>query len=262
VEREKLKALEDEQDFGKTNRVKRGTGPKIGGITGADAMLLGDIVIFGRDDKAKRNGAGTLLRWIPLIGPTAGALSDARKTDKAVVAINLRLVDAETSEVLGSDEARGESSRTSTDWGAVAGTWKGAAATSSDMTSSNFQDTIIGEATADAVTKIVAFINQQIPQIEAKVRTVEGKVANFDGCTLYLNVGGNDGVHVGDRFQILQIIGEIVDPGTKQVLDQKTVKVGDLIVSTVRDRVSVGQYGGEALSQTYAKGYAARLVAK
>jgi curli biogenesis system outer membrane secretion channel CsgG len=262
LEREKLKNIEKEQDFGATNRVKQGTKAKIGNITGADAMLFGDIVIFGRDDTHKGNGTGAVMRAIPGIGPLGGRLADSRTTDKAVVAINLRIVDAETGEIIESGEARGESSRTSTNWGAVAGTWRGAAATSDSMTSSNFAQTIIGEATNDAVTKMVAWLDEKVPAIKAKSRSIEGRVATIDGCTLYLSVGGNDGIQVGDHFEIHRIIKEVIDPETKEVLDKQTVKVGDFIVATVRDKSAIGQYGGQPLDPAaiVKPGYAARFV--
>ena len=263
LEREKIKTVMAEQDFGATNRVKQGTKAKIGQITGADAMLMGDIVIFGRDDTTKKNGAGGVARALPgYFGAIGGRVANAKTTDKAVVAINLRIVDAETGEVVDSEEARGESTRTSTDWGAVAGSWRGAAAADSSMTSSNFGATIIGEATQDAVNKIAAILEMKVPSIGSKSRTIEGRVANIDGCNLYISVGGNDGVHVGDHFEIHQILKEVIDPDTKEVLDKQTVKVGDFVVGTVRDKVSIGQYGGQPLSAAYAKGYAARLVAQ
>jgi curli biogenesis system outer membrane secretion channel CsgG len=162
LEREKIGAVMKEQDFGATNRVKQGTNAKIGQITGADAQLFGDIVTFGRDDTKKKNGAGAGLRYIPGIGGIAAGAANAKTSDKAVVVINLRLVDAETGEVIDSEEARGESTRTSTNWGAVAGTWRGGAGGNSDMTSSNFGETIIGEATQDAVNKIAAILEQKM----------------------------------------------------------------------------------------------------
>ncbi|MBV8841988.1 MAG: hypothetical protein JO307_04170 [Bryobacterales bacterium] len=128
------------------------------------------------------------------------------------------------------------------------------------MTSSNFQETIIGEATKDAVDKIAEFIDGKIPALAAKSRTIEGLVANIDGCTLYISAGANDGVQVGDRFEIHKILKPVIDPETKEVIDRETVKVGELVVGTVRDKVSIGQYGGPPLSATYDKGYAARLV--
>jgi curli biogenesis system outer membrane secretion channel CsgG len=262
LEREKLQKLETEQDRGATNRFAQGTKAKIGKLVGADAMLFGDIVIFGRDDTAKKSAAGGVGRWIPKVGGIIGGAADSRKTDKAVVAINLRIVDSETGEVLETAEARGESKRTSTDWGAMAGTWRGAAAANSSMTSSNFAETIIGEATNDAVAKIVEFLETKVPGIAAKSRTIEGRVANISGCTLYLSIGANDGVKAGDQFEVHKIITDVVDPQTHETIDQQTVKVGDFVAGTVRDKVSIGQYGGEPLNPSYSKGYTARLVVK
>jgi curli biogenesis system outer membrane secretion channel CsgG len=265
LEREKLNVITKEQDLGATNRVAQGGKAKIGKISGADAILLGDIVAFGRDDKSKNTNAAGILCHVPWAFGcrAAGQIGVNTKEEKAVVAINLRIVDAETAEVLESAEARGESSRKSKQWGAVTGV-SGAGGAGQAMTSANFQDTIIGEATSNAVDKIVAFLNEKIPAIAAKSRGVEGRVANFDGCTLYLSVGGNDGVQVGDRFEIHRIVKDVVDPQTKEVLDQETVKVGEFVASTVRDKVAIGQYGGEPLSLTDLKdkGYAARLVTR
>jgi curli biogenesis system outer membrane secretion channel CsgG len=260
LEREKIGQVMKEQDFGATNRVKQGTQAKIGQITGADAQLFGDIVTFGRDDTRKSNGAGAATYLPGVFGRVGGAAANAKTTDKAVVVINLRLVDSETGEVIDAEEARGESTRTSTNWAAVGGSWRGGAGASSDMTSSNFGATIIGEATQDAVNKIAAILEKKMTGVSAKSRTIEGKVANIDGCTLYLSVGGNDGVHVGDHFEIHQILKEVLDPDTKEVLDKQTLKVGDFIVGTVRDKVSIGQYGGQPITPNSPKGYAARLV--
>ena len=262
LERENIKDLMQEQDFGTSNRVKQGTQAKVGQLKGADAMLYGTIVTFGRDDKAKKNGAAGALRWIPGVGGAAAVAANAKETDKAVVVINLRLVDAATGEVIDAEEARGESTRTSTNWAAVAGTWRGGAGADSGMTSKDFGETIIGEATQDAVNKIAAILERKMGDVAARSRTIEGRIAVFNGCTITLNIGGNDGVQVGDHFEIHKILNPVIDPETKEVIDKETVRVGDFVASTVRDKVSIGQYGGEPLSSTYAKGYAARMVTK
>ncbi len=51
VDRSKIDEIMKQQDFNASNRVKQGSGGRVGEILGADAMLTGDIVIFGRDDK-------------------------------------------------------------------------------------------------------------------------------------------------------------------------------------------------------------------
>jgi len=132
------------------------------------------------------------------------------------------------------------------------------------MTSSNFQQTIIGEATSNAVTKVVEFLETRVPKLPAKPRAIEGRIAVIGTGQATLAVGSNDGVLRGDRFEILQINGEIRDPATTEVIDIDAVKIGELVVDTVRDRTASGAYGGQPLSTAYVaapgKGYAARLM--
>lgn len=256
LEREKVDRIMGEQDFGASNRVAQGTKARIGKIRGADALLLGDIVTFGRDDVKKNKGFGGAV-----FGALAGSWAQLNKEEKAVVVINFRLVDAETSEVIETGEARGESSRKSKNWGAVLGTPGAAGGAAASMESSNFEETIIGEATKDAVDKLAAELNKRIPNLPTKRIEVEGRVAQIQGDgTLYLSVGANDGVLASDRFEIHQIMDIVQDPVTKEVLDQRTEKVGEMAVSSVRDRVTIGRYVGTPLNPAYAKGYAARKV--
>jgi hypothetical protein len=103
-----------------------------------------------------------------------------------------------------------------------------------------------------------------VPKLPAKPRAIEGRVAVIGAGTATLAVGSNDGVLRGDRFEILQINGEIRDPATKEVIDVEAVKIGELVVDNVRDRTASGAYGGQPLSAAYmtasGKGYTARLM--
>ena len=92
--------LMKEQDFNASNRVKQGSGARVGQISGADAMLSGDIVVFGRDDKKRSVRGGGL------IGGVIGGIASSKNEDKAVVVIDYRLIDAETSEVIATGEAQ------------------------------------------------------------------------------------------------------------------------------------------------------------
>jgi curli biogenesis system outer membrane secretion channel CsgG len=239
VERAKIATLTKEQDFNASNRVKQGTGARVGQISGADAMLSGDIVIFGRDDKKRSVKGGGL------IGGVIGGIAASKNEDKAVVAIDYRLIDAETSEIIATGEARGESSRKGNALGAIGGViGKGVAGVEVDMTSSNFAQTIIGEATQDAVNKIADILLGQTSNMKKAVREVEGRVADVSGKTLVLNVGSNDGVNVGEVFEILNIVREVKDPVTKETLDVVTEKTGEMTITSVRDKVATGTYTG------------------
>ena len=239
VERAKIATLTKEQDFNASNRVKQGTGARVGQISGADAMLSGDIVVFGRDDKKKSVKGGGL------IGGVIGGIASSKNEDKAVVVIDYRLIDAETSEIIATGEAKGESVRKGNALGAIGGALgKGVAGVQIDMTSSNFAETIIGEATQDCVNKLAEILLGQTANMKKAVREVEGRVADVSGKTLVLNVGSNDGVNVGEVFEILNIVREVKDPVTKETLDVVTEKTGEMTITSVRDKVATGTYTG------------------
>jgi curli biogenesis system outer membrane secretion channel CsgG len=241
VERAKIASLTKEQDFNASNRVKQGTGARVGQISGADALLSGDIVVFGRDDKKRSVKGGGL------IGGVIGGIASSKNEDKAVVTIDYRLIDAETSEIIATGEAKGESIRKGNALGAIGGVLgKGVAGVQVDMTSSNFAQTIIGEATQDCVNKLADILLEQTTNMKKSVREVEGRVADVSGKTLVLNVGSNDGVNVGEVFEVLNIVREVKDPVTKETLDVVTEKTGEMTITSVRDKVATGTYTGSA----------------
>jgi curli biogenesis system outer membrane secretion channel CsgG len=239
VERQKVDALLQEQDFGASGRVKQGTQARTGQIRGADYILMGDIVTFGRDDKRKSAGVGG-------IAPGAGGVAGISKSDfKAVVTLNFRMVDAETSEIIMSGEARGESKRTSK--GGFAGLLVGGIGVGgfADFSSSNFAETIIGEAVIDAADKLSEQINNQAGGV-ATGRNVEiqGLVAAVQGGQVYINVGSSSGVQIGDHFAVSEIVQEVRDPNTKEVLDVVTRPLGTLVITMVRDKIAIGSFSG------------------
>lgn len=244
VERAKLEQLMKEQDLGASNRVKQGTNARIGRIKGADAIVMGDIVIFGRDDKKKGGAGGISIPRFGRFGGALGGLSNFNKDEKAVVAINFRMVDAETSEIVATGEARGESQRSSKDWGALLGAAGVTAGGVVDMTSQNFAETIIGEATMECVNKLAEQLDQQIPALPLKSREVEARVADVNGTTVILTAGSNDGVNAGDQFTIVRVLREVKDPVTKEVLDVVTEELGVVQITSVRDKIATGTYQG------------------
>ena len=105
VERNKVGTVLKEQDFGASGRVKKGTQARIGQIRGADFTIMGDVVVFGRDDR-RRSGA------VGVVVPGAGGVGGLKNNEgKAVVVLNFRMVDNESSEIVMAGEARGESKR-------------------------------------------------------------------------------------------------------------------------------------------------------
>ncbi len=240
VERRKVNNVMNEQDFDASNRVKRGTGARVGQIRGADLTLMGDIVVFGRDDRHVGGAAG---------GGTFGAaaaIGGYKNDNKAVVVLDFRLVDVETSEVVATGEARGESKRSSKGFGAAflaGGVFGGGAI---NMNSANFAETIIGEATMDAVNKLAEQLHSANLSGGASDRTLEldARVADVMGPSITINAGTAAGLQVGQTFTVFHKGREIKDPTTGEVLDVQTTPIGQLTLTVVRDRIAVGNFNG------------------
>jgi curli biogenesis system outer membrane secretion channel CsgG len=238
VERRKVNNILKEQDFAASNRVKQGTGARVGQIRGADLTLMGDIVVFGRDDRKVSGVIGAAV-------PGAGGIAGGSKSDaKAVVVLDYRIVDAETSEVVNTGEARGESKRTSKGFGAAmfaGGVFAGGAL---NMASSNFAETIIGEATMDAVNKLSQQISGGTLTGGAGGRELDldAMVADVDGTSLTINAGTAAGLAKGQTFTVYHKGKEIKDPKTGEVLDVQTTPIGTLTIGVVRDRISTGTF--------------------
>jgi curli biogenesis system outer membrane secretion channel CsgG len=240
VERKKINTLLKEQDFDASNRVKKGTGAKIGQVRGAEFTLMGDIVAFGRDDR--RNGAGGVV-GVP--GAVVGG-GGYKKTDKAVVVLDYRLVDNESSEIVASGEARGESKRASK--GGFGGMFVGGVLLGGGFGSnaSNFGETIIGEAVLDACDKLAQDLSQRGATVAGSARDVEieALVADISGQTMTITAGAQAGVKAGDQLKVYHKGKEIKDPVSGEVLDVQVDQIGTLTITTVRDRIAMGTYTG------------------
>lgn len=249
VERSSINTVLAEQDFGASNRVKKGTQSKVGNVIGADAILMGTIVTFGRDDKKNRVGGGGYAPGI------LGGIKIKNDSAKAVVVIDYRLIDAETSETIATGEARGESKRESkgVDLGVFGG--GGGGGGDVDMSSTNFAQTIVGEATQDCMNKLMEDLNAKQAGIKSRNAEVETRIADVAFPQVYLSSGTNEGIQKCDRFTISRIVKEIHDPVTKEVLDLQVQKVGDLVITEVREKTAIGLFNG---TEAPAAGYVAR----
>jgi curli biogenesis system outer membrane secretion channel CsgG len=241
VERKKVGNIMKEQDFAASNRVKQGSGARIGQIRGADLTLMGDIVVFGRDDRRTSAGVG-----VGVVGAGGGAIGGSKGEFKAVVVLDYRIVDEETSEVVGSGEARGESKRTSKGFGAAMFAGGVAAGGGFNMTSSNFGETIIGEATMDAVNKLAENINSANLNggAEGRENDLDARVADVNGNSITINAGNAAGLRAGQTFTLYHKGKEIKDPTTGEVLDVQTTPMGTLTLTVVRDKISTGNFAG------------------
>ena len=97
VERQQLGAVLAEQDFAASGRVRKGSGAATGNITGARYLVTGAVSAYNEDTSKK--GGGLNFRGFHIGGGKS----------EAYVAVDLRVIDSETSEVVYSRTVEGRS---------------------------------------------------------------------------------------------------------------------------------------------------------
>jgi curli biogenesis system outer membrane secretion channel CsgG len=187
IERKAMDKILAEQNFSNSDRANPNSAAKIGKLLGVDAIIVGSITQFGNDTKNTGIGGG----GGGLGGFGLGGFKHSKS--KAIVAVDARIVDIDTGEILAVAEGKGESSRESTSLTGGGGNWHGFGAGGVDFGSSDFQNTIIGEAVKAAVETMSTGVIAGKDKLVARTIVVEGLVAAVDGGQVILNVGAKAG---------------------------------------------------------------------
>jgi curli biogenesis system outer membrane secretion channel CsgG len=240
IERKALDKIMAEQNFSNSDRADANSAAKIARILGVDAIIIGSITQFGRDDQSTSVGGGA----IGGITRKYGIGGVARKESKAVVVINARLIDTSTAEILAVASGKGESQRSGTSLLGAGGSSGTAAGGAVDMKSSNFANTILGEAVAQSISQLAAQLDQNASRLPTVKINVQGLVADATGGTLIINVGTKSGVKVGDRLQVTRKVREIKDPATGKVLRAVEDQLGVVVITEADEQSAVGAYTG------------------
>jgi len=233
IERKALDKILAEQNFSNSDRANPASAAKIGKLLGVDAILVGSITQFGGETKnLGLGGAGG--NWV---GHGLGGFG--HKNTKANVGLSARLVDIDTGEILAVAEGKGQSSRSSTSMLGGGGNWHGWGGGNVDFGSSDFQSTIIGEATKLATDQLTTEVVAGKDKLQVRTIVVQGLVAAVEGGQVILNVGAKAGVKVGDELSVERVTKEIKDPATNQVLRRLSTPIGVVKVTDVDDASSV-----------------------
>jgi curli biogenesis system outer membrane secretion channel CsgG len=244
IERKALDTVLAEQNFSNSNRADPSSAARIGKVLGVDAIIIGSITQFGRDDK-KTNISG-LGGYTGKLG--LGGVSRSKST--AVVAITTRMINTETAEILASVTAKGESSRSGTGLIGAGGSYAGMAAGALDMRDTNFANTLLGEAVHSAVKNVAQQLDTKANALPTRTVSIEGLVADAaaDG-TLIINVGSRAGVKIGDRLVIERETRKVTDPATGKVIRRITDRLGELVITEVDEQSAVGKFTGSSAAK-------------
>jgi curli biogenesis system outer membrane secretion channel CsgG len=233
IERKALDKIMAEQNFSNSNRADPTSAAKLGKLLGVDAIIVGSITQFGNETK-KTNIGGGGGNWGGFgIGGVGHSKSNAN------VGITARIVNVDTGEIMGVAEGAGQSSRSSTSLLGGGGNWHGFGGGHADFGSSDFQNTIIGEAVKMAVDKLTVEVISNASRIAVRTITVDGLIAAVEDGQIVLNVGRRAGVNVGDQLEVVRVTKEIKDPDTGTVIRRLTSSIGIIKATDVDDASAV-----------------------
>jgi hypothetical protein len=220
LERQQIHDVLGEQDLGASGRVDPATASKIGKILGARYLVYGTVNEF---EYTKAGGVG---------GVRIGGFRVGANEARAHIGMDVRIVDAVTSEILFSTRSTAEANRTGfkvgysgADFGADLGT---------------FKQTPLGEATrkaiGDAVAKMVSQFGTEAPPEPAAAWS--GALLVADDGALVIKAGIGEGLKTGDVFTVFR-------PKTKKVGNEVLTvgedKIGKIRLTSVGDAASTAE---------------------
>lgn len=151
IERKRLDAILAEQNFSQSERADPSakTLAQVGKVLGVKYLVVGSVTKFGTEKSSKSFGGGGF-------GSKYGVGEVGTSKGKANVAISARIIDTTTAEVMAVAKGEGTSKRSGLLLGGGAGGGGGAGVGRIEFGASDFRDTILGEATEQAVQATAA----------------------------------------------------------------------------------------------------------
>ncbi|MGF1496066.1 MAG: CsgG/HfaB family protein [Elainellaceae cyanobacterium] len=222
IERSQIEAVLQEQNLGQSGRVDASTAAQIGRILGVDAVIIGSITKFNYDVSD---------RGINVFG-----VGTRREIIEAEVQLNVRMVNTSTAEIMRTAEGVGTAEDTASSV-RVTGVF------GQDSDPENVQQ-VLSQATDLAIAEVVDSLNgaaADMADLPPTLPTETAVIADVSGSTLIVNRGTANGYRSGMCLSVERLVREVLDPETQEVIHQVTETAGQIQLTDVSDRSSVGQ---------------------
>jgi curli biogenesis system outer membrane secretion channel CsgG len=203
VERNQINALLNEQKLGQAGIVTEQSAAQVGKMLGVELAVVGSVTEFGYSKKD--------------VGGSLKGFSLGVKKQKATVAVDVRLINTTTGEILKAENVRKDESSS----GLSVGTPEAAFRNESD-----FDNSIVGKATRAAIEDIVALIDENSESV-----AFSGKILKVSGNEILFKPGQDAGVQAGQRFFVFSKGEDLIDPDTGLSLGSEEKKIGEIEVT-------------------------------
>jgi curli biogenesis system outer membrane secretion channel CsgG len=210
-----------------------GLAAKIGRLLGLDAMILGAITRYGPDEKYTAAGSGLYHSAVH------------KRKSKAFVAITARVFNVSTGEAIAEFNGAGESAHA----GEITTISSKGQPRPLEILSGDFLQSLLAEATSNAVDQIAAQLNLFADKIPALRIAGDGLVAEVAGNVLTLNVGEKSGIRVGDHLDVLRDSPAVADSATPKPPQPGVERVGTVTVTEVAADYATAVFSGPGRPQ-------------
>ncbi len=230
VERQALSQVLGEQDLAASGRVAQPSGAATGSVLGAQFLVQVVITNYEANVKESSKAIGGFLSRATGV-PALGGIGI--KSGEGVVGLNVRLINAETSEIIFTKQIESvikESGLTFGGAGMLGGVGLGGFM-------DDYSKTPIGQAVIAGVNKGVFDLVKQIG-----TQAASGSVVKAEGNKIWLNIG-RDGVALGDQLEIVRKGEELIDPDTGISLGSSDTTLGSAEVVEVQPKFSIARAG-------------------
>jgi|GEM_PF-1804069 curli biogenesis system outer membrane secretion channel CsgG len=208
VERNQLESILNEQKISSSGLINKSDAAKIGKLLGVSAIIMGTINQYSLEKHKK------------------GILGVGVNTVLAKVAVNVRIVDASTGEILFASEGKGEEENANVSVGSL---YQG---------NSNAGETLMREATKKALAVISSTIKANASKFQDNV--INGRIVYSSDTdkTFLINVGSNKGILKDQVLCVKKVVKEIIDPDSKEVLKTITENIAEIKITSIDQKTS------------------------
>jgi len=232
VERENLDGMLKEQDLGAAGRTRKGSGPKVGDLEGAQ-MMIKCVITDAEEESGKGGSVGF------------GGISLGGKKTVYRVTMDVRIYDTQTGLILGTATVSAEQVKKKKSGGVGFGKLRlGGSKSGGDTT---------GAIIRDLLKEAIAAVDQQSEALGWK-----SAVISIKGDKIIILGGTRDGLEKGMKFAVYSLGEAIIDDDTGEVLDEgEETQIGQIELTSIKDKVA---YATMTNGQNPEKGNVVRLL--
>ena len=217
LERAKLQEVMDEQDLGASGRVTQQTAAQQGQLLGVQALITGGITEYNYTSSSLGGNVSVF-----------NSVSASAQQLKAMVALDVRVINAATGEIIASKRGAGDATARTVSAEAVLD--------DKEFSTAVAASTPLGKATREAIAEIVEAIVEELAGVPWS-----GRVIDVRDNLIYINAGSDAGVEQGMEFEVYEEQEVLIDPETGLNLGAPERLIGLLRVTQVNERFSVAE---------------------